>query len=42
MGGKVYLTDFGTYKAYRQADGTHIKDGFQQFFGTIEYASMRT
>jgi hypothetical protein len=42
MNGQVYLTDFGTYKAYKEADGTHIKECGQQFFGTIEYASIRT
>jgi serine/threonine protein kinase len=42
MNGEVYLTDFGTYKSYKETDGSHIKEQPQQFFGTIEYASMRT
>ena len=42
MNEQVYLTDFGTYKTYKKPDGTHIDEQHQQFFGTIEYASIRT
>ena len=39
--GEVYLVDFGTYKSYLDENGDHIKDGWQGFSGTYEYASIR-
>ena len=42
MEGKVYLTEFGTVTPYKDANGVHIKEQYEGFFGTIKYSSMRT
>ena len=39
---EVYLTDFGTTVPYIDDQGNHIKEQQQPFFGTVEYASIRT
>ena len=39
--GEVYLTDFGTAKNYI-VNGTHIEEEYSKFFGTVEFASIRT